>query len=440
MPQVSASIKAKLRVAIIGAGPGGLTLAVALSKFSDSQCPVIVDLYESQPHIGTIGAGLSVWPRTRTPLTELGLMQHLQGELNAEAEEGRALLFRKSDEAQGYPVFQMQADCKPLLVHRSTFIHAIKKELPSAPLCAFHPSKRLSSLTQNDEDGVVKMYFADGSTAVADVVIGADGVRSAVRTSMLSEDERVEPKWSGVIAYRASITRDMLVAHGMRTRQAEPHMHCGKGRHIVTYPISRGESVSLVAFVTRANYGNFEGRWNRDVPVEEVREAFAGWEPEVETYMQCIEECQAWALHVVGNLPRCASGRVAILGDAMHAMETNIGAGAGQAIEDAYVLARLLTHPSISRSTVPQALQAYNESRLELTMEVVRQTHYAGRLFEFNEGPLPFMPTDSAWQDRWSEQVSQVWDFQMRTKGAEDCWKEAEEYMHENLSKLEESD
>ena len=72
-----------------GAGPGGLTLAVALAKFSDPRCPVVVDLYECQPRIGTVGAGLSIWPRTRTPLTELGLMQHLQGELNSEAEEGR---------------------------------------------------------------------------------------------------------------------------------------------------------------------------------------------------------------------------------------------------------------------------------------------------------------------------------------------------------------
>ena len=62
---------------------------MALSKFSDPKFPVIVDLYESQPQIGTVGAGLSVWPRTRPPLTELGLMQHLNGELNAEVEEGK---------------------------------------------------------------------------------------------------------------------------------------------------------------------------------------------------------------------------------------------------------------------------------------------------------------------------------------------------------------
>lgn len=113
-----------------------------------------------------------------------------------------------------------------MLVHRSTFIHAIGKELPPSPLCTFHPCKRLTSLTQSDDDGVVTLYFADDSTATADVVIGADGVRSAVRANMLSKEEQVEPTWSGVIAYRASITREQLKVNGVGDYpiQAEPHM------------------------------------------------------------------------------------------------------------------------------------------------------------------------------------------------------------------------
>ena len=138
----------------------------------------------------------------------------------------------------------------------------------------------------------------------------------------------------------------------------------------------------------------------------------------------------------------------------MPAMETNVGAGAGQAIESAYILAKLLTHSSISRATIPQALQgafrvsvlgdcinirdsAYNKSRLQFTQDVVRQTHYAGRLFEFNEGPSPFEPSDKAWQEKWGKEVSQMWDFQMHAGEAEKCWRETEKYMHENLAELE---
>ena len=111
----------------------------------------------------------------------------------------------------------------------------------------------------------------------------------------------------------------------------------------------------------------------------------------------------------------------------MHAMETNLGAGAGQAIEDAYILARLLTHSSTTRSTIDCALEAYNQSRLTFTMDVVRETHRAGKLFEFHGGPTPFLPRDRAWQKKWGEEATRLWDFQLRVDGAEECWHLAEQ-------------
>ena len=73
-----------------GGGPGGLALAMAISKFNDPNNPVAVDLYESQPSIGTVGAGISVWPRTRALLKQLGLMKHFKGELNAQDGDGQS--------------------------------------------------------------------------------------------------------------------------------------------------------------------------------------------------------------------------------------------------------------------------------------------------------------------------------------------------------------
>lgn len=72
-----------------GGGPGGIGLAVALGKFNDPKNPVLVDLYESQPEIATVGAGITIWPRTRALLHELGIMQHFQGELNAHVQAGQ---------------------------------------------------------------------------------------------------------------------------------------------------------------------------------------------------------------------------------------------------------------------------------------------------------------------------------------------------------------
>ena len=72
-----------------GGGPGGIALAVSISKFNNEKSPVLVDLYESQPEIATVGAGITIWPRTRALLSELGIMPHFQGELNAQVEAGQ---------------------------------------------------------------------------------------------------------------------------------------------------------------------------------------------------------------------------------------------------------------------------------------------------------------------------------------------------------------
>ena len=113
------------------------------------------------------------------------------------------------------------------------------------------------------------------------------------------------------------------------------HQYCGVGKHFVTYPIRRGTLINVVAFVTLPDSSGkrFEGKWVRDVPVDEVREAYKGWEADVQNvlqvrlhygtrshnslYRQCIETASAWAVHIVYGAPRCAVGRMAILGDAV---------------------------------------------------------------------------------------------------------------------------
>ncbi|KZV60918.1 FAD/NAD(P)-binding domain-containing protein [Peniophora sp. CONT] len=434
-------LQPKFRVAIVGGGPGGLALAISISKFSHPKAPIVVDLYEAQPEIGTVGAGITIWPRTRALLNELGVMAHFKGELNAQVEPGKAgkgVMLRKSNERQGYPIYHMPTPSNPMMLHRSDFLHALQNEMPAAPQCTTYTSKRLISLTHDKLDGSVTLHFSDGSTSTADVVIGADGIRSAVRASMLSEDERIEPEWPGVIAYRAMIPSETLESHSIgrdHPVRNTAHIYCGIGKHFVTYPIRRGDFVNVVAFVTLPNSGKrFEGKWVRDVPVEEVREAFAGWEPDVENVLQCVETTSAWAVHIVYGAPRCASGRVAILGDAMHATRPHFGAGAGQAMEDAYVLARLLTHPSTTRSTLPQALQAYNRSRLDFSTELVHKTNHVGSLYEFTGVPVPSGAHDHDILEKWRKEVYELWQFQMDEHGAEGFWRDAETYLQAFLS------
>lgn len=118
----------------------------------------------------------------------------------------------------------------------------------------------------------------------------------------------------------------------------------------------------------------------------------------------------------------------------MHAFEPHFGAGAGQAMEDAYVLARLLTHPLTTRAALPQTLQVYNQSRLAFSTDVVRKTRLCDKLYEFTEGLIPSGPEDTDSIENWSREVHSLWQFQLDEHGAEDFWKDAEKYLQNEFT------
>jgi len=129
----------------------------------------------------------------------------------------------------------------------------------------------------------------------------------------------------------------------------------------------------------------FEGHWVSDVSCEEVNKAFQNFEPAAKNVLKSCENLSRWALHVVNELPLCTSDRVALIGDACHAMSPHMGAGAGQAIEDAFVLGRLLAHPLTTRDNVHIALKAYQDVRLPVAQSVARDSIRAGRMMRFEE-------------------------------------------------------
>nr|VWO94797.1 Mannitol 1-phosphate dehydrogenase [Ganoderma boninense] len=111
--------------------------------------------------------------------------------------------------------------------------------------------------------------------------------------------------------------------------------YSGKAKHVITYPISHGNYLNLVAFVTIPNAEGtiYPHKWVIDAKKEDAMSAYSGWEPEVAQMLSCAEKPTIWAIHVIEDLPYTVHGRVAIMGDAVHAMTTHFGAGGGQAIE-----------------------------------------------------------------------------------------------------------
>ncbi|OCH86432.1 FAD/NAD(P)-binding domain-containing protein [Obba rivulosa] len=443
------TVPPKFRLAIIGGGPGGLALAAVLGRYERRDSPIDVHLYEAGPEITTVGAGISVWTRTWQVMELLGLHAELANEAVERPSEGMKVgfVFRRSDRLDGATT-----------MHRADMVHILQRHLPE--FCEIHTSKRLTHYdevtTGIDGRTVIRLYFADGSTAETDILIGADGVRSATRTSMYSIVHRREcpseidrlnctrcapaaPHWTGTVAYRCLIPTEKL-------RQINPESqaltktlsYCGKGRHIVSYPISHGKLINFVGFYTYpgGEGTQYDGKWVQDVPLAEVYEKYVGWEREVEEMLRLIENPSKWAIHVIESLPFSVHGQVGLLGDAVHAMTTHFGAGAGQAIEDAYILGRMLAHPCATLELVPNILHIYQSIRLPFANEVVRLAREAGLMYEFN-APGHYdgreVPDERARLEELGKAISQQWGWQTK-QAFVDHWSRAEVALEELIA------
>ncbi|KAI9061735.1 FAD/NAD-P-binding domain-containing protein [Trametes sanguinea] len=418
------------RVAICGGGIGGLTLAVALSRYPD----IRIEVYEAAGQFKEIGAGVMVWERTWKILELLGLGKEFGEIAHAQpnSSPGVGFDYRKSDQPQeGFRFYLFQVPYGCIRFHRAQFLDVLVDHLPSD---VAHFGKRLTSYTTPtinlNEPGrasEILLHFADGSSATCDLLIGCDGIKSVIRKQMIEDHvhksggdptllEHIEPIWSGRIAYRG-----LIPVHRFKTEDKEhrtiqtPMMYCGKSKHVVSYGISRGSIVNVVAMATQPHlYGTtYDGPWVKECGRDELLDCFAGWEPEVQEMLQCIEKPTKWAICELKPLPFYVQGRIALLGDAAHGMTPHQGAGAGQAIEDAYILAEVLGHPGTTLSTLSQALAAYEAVRLPMANHVLQGSRESGNMYEFN-GPLG---ADLA---RLGPQIGKQWDWVWKTTPLEE--------------------
>ncbi|KAF9017208.1 salicylate hydroxylase [Hymenopellis radicata] len=407
----------RLRVAICGAGIGGLVCALALSR-----CPDIeVDVYEAASQFGEVGAGVSVFPRPWKILKWLGVDRELLKYVESKPKEGpvNAMRYRKSDQDVGTEFYSLITHGTLVSLHRPDFQKVLLRHLPKT--CRTYCKKRLRSYSEQPS-GLVHLMFEDGTTATCDILIGADGLKSSVRAAMLQDRalcaqsegrpkealeilSAVQPVWTGTVAYRALIPSEKLRAQAPHHAALKtPTQYLGKNGFVIAYPISRGKMINFVAFTMRHDLENtsYDGPWMVPADVSSFAGAFQHWEPEVQMLIKCVERPLQWAVHTVKPMKSFVSGRVALLGDAAHAMCPHQGSGAGQAMEDAYILYTVLSHRSTHRGNLERALSIYDAIRRPAALRVQERSRLAGQYFTFsNEG----MPSHL---DRMSE--TQRWD------------------------------
>ncbi|PPQ78461.1 hypothetical protein CVT25_011856 [Psilocybe cyanescens] len=374
-----------LRVAIIGAGIGGLSLSAALGFMGDRD-DLEIDIYEASPCISDVGAGISTWPRTWEVAKAMGLHERLLSFLPCLPNDSPSCIFqiRKSDQAQGFCVRDIMRNGGAIRFHRADLQKVLKDSIGGR----LHLSHSLVSYQDTGDE--VLLYFANGTTATCDLLIGFDGINSIVRKGLLSsqgllDSPSLHPIWSGTTAYRALVPMEKLKAalpgHSALTA---PMLYSGKSKHIVTYPISQDKILNIVAYDTDVSrIGTiYDGPTALSCTPEEVLSVYEGWEEEVQVIIQSIESATKWILRDLVPLDRYALGRVALAGDATHAMTPHQGAGAGQAIEDAFILASLISDPLCTKQMISKVSQIYDTVSRPRGNRAMRLSRLTGELSE----------------------------------------------------------
>jgi salicylate hydroxylase len=301
-----------VRAAVIGAGLGGLTAAIALSR---TGADVIV--YEAAAQLGDVGAGITVTPNAWKGLASLGL----EPALAAAADEVPHQAIRRFD--TGAPVLNIPRGT----VARATY---------GAPYAMLHRADLHALLVDAlGRERIVLGHAIDDPDALdADMVIAADGVRSAARTRLFGDPPA---HFTGHVAWRGLVPADRLPPEAAAPGSV---VWAGPGRVFVRYPVRSGALINLVG-LTRTDEWRGEG-WSNRVSRDEWAAHYQGWHGHVtEAIAATLDESRvAWGLFLREPLPGIVRGRVALLGDAAHPMLPFMGQGAAMAIEDGVILGR----------------------------------------------------------------------------------------------------
>ncbi|KAF9449685.1 FAD/NAD(P)-binding domain-containing protein, partial [Macrolepiota fuliginosa MF-IS2] len=386
-----------------GAGIVGLSLAIALNAF-DKDKKMVIDLYEAAPELSEVGAGINVWPRTWEMMKSIGLEEALVPLFDHYPDLEPRVVFeiRKADQKDGYKVVDVMKEGGVLRIHRADLQRTLLNNLPlpdpsrtTNSQCALHLSHRVLDYTTSDS-GEIILKFADRPSTTCDILVGADGIKSTIRQLFLSRlpnpeeyKKYLHPLWSGTVVYRGLVAKGELakVFPGHRALDHPGIMYVGKLKHAVVYPIADKLINVVVAVHDKTKDGTmWEGPWNSEVTQRDFYDQFGGWEEEFQALIQCIKRPTKWALQNIKNLDIYGKGRVLIMGDAAHAMVPHQGAGAGIGIEDAYILAAMLTHSSTTRDSLSSGhadkiMKIYNDIRVPRGISMSRASARQGYLY-----------------------------------------------------------
>lgn len=348
----------QLQIAIVGGGIGGLTAALALRARG-----LNVTVFEQAGALREIGAGVSIQPNAALLLQRIGLTDGIKKIGSAIT----GLLLRTSLGELINTSARTSTGVQGYNVHRAEFLKLLIDAQPEGTL---HFDHRLAAAKETN--GHVQLTFSNGETVDADIVIGADGIHSALKRQI---GLKTYPSSEGIMAYRGLIPTERLSwANDIGGRMS---MWIGKGRSFLCYPVSGGRLMNMVAFVP-TNLDSEES-WTAPGDVRALGAEYADWDDPVLETIGALDQTFRWGIYDRAPLPYWSTDRMTLLGDAAHPMVPHLGQGAAQAIEDGFTLAVFLD--GAKWKDVPKRLKAYEKLRIERTSRIQAVARDTGRFY-----------------------------------------------------------
>ena len=366
-----------LEALVAGGGIGGLAAALALAQ---GGCRV--RLFEQSAGWTEAGAGIQLGSNATRVLRGWGLEREL---LRVAAAQER-LIVRSVAGGAALATLRLGASFADrygapyLCVHRAD-LHRVLREGAHAAGADLQLGRRIAHI--DSQKSAVRLRFEDGDDIEGDLLVGADGVWSALRLQLLA-DGVARP--TGHVAYRALLAQSELPA---RLRSGDINVWLGPRSHVVAYPVRQGECLNVVVIV-EGQWQVADTEWDREASAASLQAALGPLHADLDSLLQAPRAWRQWSLHERSPLQsagQMASSRIALLGDAAHPMRPYLAQGAAMALEDAAELARVLAGAAGPRFDVSAALQRYASVRWRRCARVQRRAQRNGHVFHFT-GPL----------------------------------------------------
>lgn len=370
------------KILIIGAGMGGLGLALALQRAGRK-----VAVFEAAPELAEIGAGLSLSPNATHALNYIGLESFMKKAANRPS-DAIFVHYKTGEELQRNSLgsdFIDEFGAEYYQIHRAD-MHAglVRAVRDNDPDCVFL-NHQLVDYEQDESSATA--IFANGNRVRGSVIIGADGIRSTLRGKLMEE---ASPVFTGQVAYRAT-----MQAKGLErfTERADSSVTIGPGHILVRYLIRHGALLNVVA-IAKSEAWKEEG-WNIPASREDLLREHQGWNQDVIDLIDSAPDnaFYKWALFDREPIKNWTFGRATLLGDAAHPILPFLGMGAAMAFEDAIVLARCIE----AYEDIEQAFSVYEQARIERADHVYRVSRSHGEAMQNSD------PDKVDWKNARSE-------------------------------------